>query len=309
MYSRLKDSSPCKGDIMYKNFKTAGLLILASTVLSGCVAANQDVQRLQNQVSTQQQTIQQLNSQLSGVQPAQADTWMQIQTLRQEMSSMRGILDNIEIALQPLGGTQALAEKLAQQDRALRLAEAQLGLDLQLDDPALPQTGTTNPLGGSAYTPTSTTTPAFPVVQSVTPPVTPAAKAEIPQQTVSTDTAQQLYDSGIKAFNERRYDNAVNAFTDFITTFPQNTLISNAYYWQGESYYQLKNYAAAALAYENVISQYPNSNRAPAAYLKQGMSFRELGKNDAAKERLNALISEYPKAPEATRAKQIVPTL
>ncbi len=297
---------------MNSYFKKFSLLLMSCTFLSACTVAGTggDVQRLENQVMTQQQTIQQLNSQLSGVQPAQADTWMQIQTLRQEMASMRGILDNLENAVNPIGGVQGLAEKLAQQDRALRLAESQLGLDLQLDEPALPQTNMVNMANtnmNSSLGANNSITPN----QNITSPVQPSSTAAIPAntQTDVNDTAQLLYDAGIRAFNERRYPQAVTAFTDFINTFPQHTLISNAYYWQGEAYYQVKDFTAAALAYENVISKFPNSNRAPSAYLKQGMSFSELGKNDAAKERLNELISKYPKAPETTRAKQLVSTL
>ncbi len=281
--------------------KKSSLVLLSVTFLSGCVAANQDVQKLQQQVQSQQQTIQSLNSQLSGVQPAQADTWLQIQTLRQEMASMRGSLDNIELALRPLGGSQALAEKLAQQDRALRLVESQLGLKLQLDEPALEHIPTTLP--DSVLVPTQVGS------SQVTPPPVNPKPTPVTVTPTSTDTAQALYDNGMKAFNDRRYDNAVNAFTDFISTYPQNSLISNAYYWQGESYYQLQNYGSSALAYENVISQYPNSNRAPSAYLKQGMCFIELNKKDAARERLNQLIKTYPKAPEATRAKQLLSSL
>ncbi len=290
---------------MQKGIKNFTLFFVSCSLLSACtVTGSQDVQRLENQVMTQQQTIQQLNSQLSGVQPAQADTWMQIQTLRQEMASMRGILDNLENALAPIGGVQGLGDKLARQERALRLAESQLGLDLNLDEPALPTMNTTMPT--SSYSPTSAMTPP----QSTIAPSQPtSAPIQTGTQTDINDTAQLLYDAGIRAFNERRYTQAVTAFTDFINTFPQHTLISNAYYWQGEAYYQEKNYSAAALAYENVISKFPNSNRAPSAYLKQGMSFSELGKNDAAKERLNELVSKYPKAPETARAKQLISSL
>lgn len=82
--------------------------------------------------------------------------------------------------------------------------------------------------------------------------------------------------------------------------------MANAWFWQGESGYQLKKYAEAALAYEKVISEFPNSNKAPDAYFKQGMCFVNLDKKAAARERLNQLIKKYPKAPQARRAQQII---
>ncbi len=296
---------------MYKILKTTSLIVLSTVVLSGCVASSPNVSRLEEQVQTQQQTIQSLNSQISGVQPAQADTWSQIQTLRQEMASMRGTLDNLEVALRPLGGASALGDILARQDRALRLIEAQFGMDLQLDEPALPQPTASSSASmgsmvtsGTNYSSTGLAAPAY-----STAPVQAAVTAPSSSAPISMDTAQALYDMGMDAYNARNYDSAVTAFTDFTNTFQSSSSMPDAYYWQGESYYQLGNYAAAALAYENVIAQYPNSVRAPSAYLKQAMSFIELDKTDAAKERIGQLIAEYPRAPEATRAQQILASL
>ena len=197
-----------------------------------------------------------------------------------------------------------MADMLARHDRALRLIETQLAMDLQLDDAAagLPATspagtpgtvlpGSTIPAATAPSTPASTTV--------TTPPSAPVDPGKV-------DMAQALYDSGMTAFNDRRYDQALKAFTDFTGAYPQHKLVSNAWFWQGECNYQMKNYAAAALAYEKVISGFPNSKKAPASYLKQGMSFLQLGKKDAARERLNQLIAKYPKAPEATRARHRV---
>ena len=71
--------------------------------------------------------------------------------------------------------------------------------------------------------------------------------------------AQALYDNGMKSFNSRNYQAALRSFSDFTKTYPKNKLVSNAWFWQGESQYQLKNYAEAALAYENVISAIPTA--------------------------------------------------
>ena len=246
--------------------------------------------------------MKQLNMQLSGVQPAQADTWSQVQSMRQEIASLRGEEDTMSHSFTQAGGAQAMADMLARHDRALRLIEPQLAMDLQLDDAAagLPATspagtpgtvlpGSTIPAATAPSTPASTTV--------TTPPSAPVDPGTV-------DMAQALYDSGMTAFNDRRYDQALKAFTDFTGAYPQHKLVSNAWFWQGECNYQMTNYAAAALAYEKVISGFPNSNKAPASYLKQGMSFLQLGKKDAARERLNQLIAKYPKAPEATRARQ-----
>lgn len=63
-------------------------LLLGSLVLTGCVNSQMDA--MQMRLNQQEQQIRLLSSQLSGVQPAQADTWAQVQSLRQEMSAVKG---------------------------------------------------------------------------------------------------------------------------------------------------------------------------------------------------------------------------
>ena len=274
--------------------------------LASCTASDSNLQQVVNQHS---QAIQQLQAQVSGVQPAQADNWSQVQALHQEMADVKGSLDNLNNSTVNLGGIPQLGTIIARHDKALRIIETQLALNLGLNsasatnvyDQKINQNTTAASQNNQAVTtPTSTlnTTPDT----NTTDPVSPA-KPNI------TDTAQALYDSGINDFNDRNYANALNSFLDFTQVYPEHKLISNAWFWQGESHYQMKNYAAAALAYEKVINAYPNSIKAPASYLKQGMAFLALKRNDAAKERLNHLVSTYPKAPEAKRAEQVLKTL
>lgn len=121
-----------------------------------------------------------------------------------------------------------------------------------------------------------------------------------------SDLAKSLYDSGTKAFSDRRYGDAVKVFTDFINTYPKHRLISNAHFWQGESYYQLKNYSNAILSYQQVIENYPGSNKLQSAMFKQGVSMYHRGQKDAGKVRLSELVRKYPKSPEANRAQQFL---
>jgi len=276
-------------------FSKGVLALLLPLGLSACVQ-NSDADLLRQQVAQHEQALQQLNMQLSGVQPAQANTWSQVQSMQRELEMMRGEQDNLSHAFSQVGGAQALAELIARHDRALRLIETQMALDLQMNEaaPLVPVTPSSSQPGS-----VSTTAPAQPTPQPVTSPAKP----------VSTDTAQALYDSGVDLFNKRSYQQALKSFSDFTSVYPDHKLISNAWFWQGECNYQMENYAAAALAYEKVISGHPNSSKAPASYLKQGMAFAKLDKKDAARERLNHLVKKYPKAPESTRAKQVLNTL
>lgn len=284
---------------MYAKFS----LLSAVLLLGACTATGGN--NLQYAVNENTRAIRQIQAQLANVQPAQADSWSQIQALRQEMANLKGALDNLQNSTAHLGGTAELGNIIARHDRALRLIETQLAMDLQLNEPASPMPAAN---GNTVPTETSNTqiiTTPTPAVQ----PQTPAQTAPQTQPAQNTDTAQALYDSGINSFNSRDYQKSLNAFKDFTAVYPDHNLVSNAWFWQGECQYQLKNFAGAALAYEKVISQFPNSNKAPACYLKQAMSFIELNKKDAAKQRLNELVTIYPKAAEAKRAQSILQTL
>lgn len=305
-----------QGGMMKKPFLVFPACFLGGLLcLGGCVNQNQ-INAMQARLAQQEQQIQQLHSQLSGVQPAQADTWAQVQSLRQEMGAVRGQIDDFNNATAPAGGLAGLAQRVARHDEALRSLQTQFALDLQLDQPVAGGMGTgyNQPLTGQ--TPgASGGLPQQTGVSSAVPAGSPAVDQSVaaaPQQQTQQgqkDTATALYDAGIASFNARKYQDAFNAFRDFTDTYPKHRLVSNAWFWRGESNFQLNNFPAAALDYEQVISKYPSSGKAASAYLKQGMSFIKTNKKDAAKFRLDELIKKFPKSPEAARAKQLLTTL
>lgn len=289
--------------------KKRSLALILSTALLACACTSTGGGNLQYAVNENTNAIRQLQAQVSNLQPAQADSWSQLQALHREMSALKGSLDNLQNSTANLGGIAELGNIIARHDRALRLIETQLAMDLQLNSPAaqnIPGNTSANNMAPTENTNTQVITTPTPNNQTQAPVAAPTNQTN-PAKT--SDTAQALYDSGINTFNNRDYQKSLNAFKDFTTVYPNHKLVSNAWFWQGECQYQLKNYAGAALAYENVISKFPNSNKTPASYLKQAMCFMELKKNDAAKQRLNELVTIYPKAAESKRAQSILKTL
>ncbi len=276
-------------------------VLFLGLLLTGC--GGNKMSAMQARLDQQEQQIRMLNSQLSGVQPAQADTWAQVQRLHQEMSAIRGQIDDFNNATAATGGLSGLAARVNRHDVALRSISTQLAMDLQLDDPAAPAAAGALP----------GVNPAAPVVAApeATAPAA-AAPSAVPQQPAQQsssgqkDLATALYDAGIEAFNARKYSNALKSFSDFTETYPKHRLISNAWFWCGECEYQQGKFPAAALDYEQVISKFPKSGKVASAYLKQGMCFIKTGKKDAAGIRLKELISKFPKSLEAARAKQLM---
>lgn len=301
-----------------KKIYTGQALILLSAfagtlALTGCVNQNQ-VDSMQARLMQQEQQLQMLNSQLSGVQPAQADTWAQVQSLRQEMSAVRGQIDDFNNATAAAGGLPGLAQRVNTHHAALQAIATQFDMNLNLDTAVDPMAAAPGMPPGMAAAPgmegqQPTMPQGMPQTGQMTAQQPPAPPVQQPAQQPSAaqkDTATVLYDAGMKSFNARNYKQAFNSFRDFTDTYPQHRLVSNAWFWRGECNFQLGNFPAAALDYEQVISKYPTSGKAAASYLKQGMCFMKTGKKDAARFRLEELIKKFPKSPEATRAQQVL---
>lgn len=80
---------------------------------------------------TLEQRVEQQDIQLRQMQPQQADTWNQLQAMRQELNELKGQLDDLNNA----GGPRALADKVRQHDAALRQVDNNMALNLDLGSP------------------------------------------------------------------------------------------------------------------------------------------------------------------------------
>ena len=278
---------------MQKTLMQNMLLVASSVALLGACAPKSDVDALQSRVSFQDQQLQKM-------QPAQADTWAQMQAIRQELAALRGQMDDLQSA----GGARVLAEKVNKHDAALRQVESSLALNFNLDSPGAAYTPAPayTPAGGGQYAPPGIV--ADPGSSDAQHPGGVPIAASAPPA-VQKDTATALYDNGLTSYNARNYQESLRAFTDFTKTYGNHKLAPNAWYYAGESNFQLNRFADAALAYDTVITKYGASQRAPAAYLKQAIAFGKLGQKDAADARLKELIRKFPNSPEAARAKQL----
>lgn len=320
----------------HSRFLTALGLLCSASLASGCVAGSSS----SSSSLDLEQRVQQQDSQLRQLQPAQAEMWNQVQALRQEVQSLKGQVYD----LQQVGGARAVVERLNKHDAALRQVETSMALNLNLGDPlpALPaassapapvaapalsdgwgQTSATAPQSAAAagtgetwgqpstaLTATATTGAVAAGTAAVDQGSTWGQPTPQPQQApvAKKDVSMALYDAGINAFTNRKYDEAQRSFSDFVKNYPNHTMTAEAQYHLAECYFQRNQFADAALAYDTVITKYGKSSRAPGAYLKQGICFSKLKQTAAAKARMQELIKKYPNSPEAARAKTFLKT-
>ena len=111
------------------------------------------------------------------------------------------------------------------------------------------------------------------------------------------------YDLAYSFVLQGNYQQAEQAFRQFVQTYAQHDLTPNAHYWLGESLYQQQNYRGAIEVFLDTYSQFPNAQKAPEVLLKTGMSLRKINERDAACATYEELLSKFPNASSGVRQK------
>lgn len=293
--------------------------------------------------SSLEQRVEQQDIQLRQMQAQQADTWNELQTLRQERDQLKGQLDELNNA----GGAQALAARVRQHDVALRQVDDSMSLNLPLGSPLPAQTAPTpqtaaaarpetpgialvpgNAPDSSAYANRQAAPAAAAPAQAAQatgsyglPPEPARIAAEAPAgekwgqadpkpelKVPQKDISLALFDSGVNDYNARKYQAAERSFQDFLKNYPKHSQAAEAQYYLGECAFQRNQFPQAALEYDAVIKKYPKSSSVPGAYIKQAICFSKMKQPEAAKMQMQAVISKFPNSPEAARAKTFLKT-
>ncbi|MEY4581408.1 MAG: hypothetical protein RL701_6111, partial [Pseudomonadota bacterium] len=124
-------------------------------------------------------------------------------------------------------------------------------------------------------------------------------KLEAAGKSTTDDGSLANYLGGLRLVRERRYDDALAAFSAFIVDNPTQRMVPNAMYWRGEAHYAKREYAQARSQFEAVLAQYPQSEKAADALLKLALCFRQLGSEDQARGAFRRLRTEYPNSQAA----------
>jgi tol-pal system protein YbgF len=115
---------------------------------------------------------------------------------------------------------------------------------------------------------------------------------------------EATYKEAFDKFQQGAFEEAAVKFSDFINAYPGTPLVSNAYYWLGESYLGLKNYEKAIVNFQEVIDKYPKSDKASRALLSQAEAFSSVKDVKSSKTILKKVIELYPKTEEAAIAER-----
>ncbi|GHB09369.1 tol-pal system protein YbgF [Salinicola rhizosphaerae] len=113
---------------------------------------------------------------------------------------------------------------------------------------------------------------------------------------------RDAYQAAFQKVQSRQFDAAISAFQQFISDYPQSSLVSNAHYWLGELYSAQSQLDSAADAFDTVINDYPQSNKVPDALYKLGLLKARQGDTSGSRELLQRVRSDYPDSNAAQMA-------
>lgn len=130
-----------------------------------------------------------------------------------------------------------------------------------------------------------------------------ARNAAPPSSPPAADSgAREQYRRGLRALQDRRFEDALAQFSAFVSEHPQHELVASALYWRCEAHYAARDYSAASRELESLIARFPSAQHTPDALLKLGLSLRKLGAQAKADAAFQRLRTDYPNSQAARTA-------
>jgi len=113
--------------------------------------------------------------------------------------------------------------------------------------------------------------------------------------------AQADYDNAFKAMRAAHYDEAEQAFRNFLKNYPRHRLTENAKYWLAETYYARSKFSEAAVAFAEGYEKFPKGSKAADNLFKLAISLGALNKKPDACATLAELEKSFPNSTAVTR--------
>lgn len=286
---------------MCKKFLGAALLLCAA-----CSPMGASGPTLEERVNEQDRELRQIR-------PQQADTWNEVQAMRQEINDLKGQL----AALNNAGGAKAIADRVRQHDEALRQVDSNMALNLDLGSPMATQASyaaTSQPpsqgqtllpppvnsaLPAQTPPPIQTTTPDSSAYSRQSAPAAPATGSYGLPPEPAAQTAP-AHAGAVQAPSETTWGQADPKPAQAVQTPKKD--ISLALFDSGLNDYNARKYAEAQRSFRDFIKNYPNHSQiADAQYYLAECDFQ---RNDFSNAVLayNTVITKYPKSSVAPAA-------
>lgn len=103
---------------------------------------------------------------------------------------------------------------------------------------------------------------------------------------------------------QKKYDEAIPAFSAFTKNYPNSTYSANANYWLGQLLYNKGEFGSAKEAFNTVVENFKESNKRSDSLVKLGMIAEKTGNPDSAKIYYQRVLKEYANSAAARIAQQ-----
>jgi tol-pal system protein YbgF len=226
---------------------------------------------------------QQMNGGLSP--NAAADLLFQLETLQQEVQSLRGQLED--------QGHELKLMKESQRDRYIDLDKR---ISLLMSASANESKYSSAPKVEQPATQISVNKVNNSTNSLVSSPLAPISFQP------ATAEAQQAYNDAYNLIRQRKFDEAETAFSKFVKDYPNNSLTGNGYYWLGEVKLVQGKSREAVDAFSTVIQSFPGHSKEQDSLYKLGTVSDQLGDSAKAKSYLQDVIRRFPDSKAAKLA-------
>jgi len=153
-----------------------------------------------------------------------------------------------------------------------------------------PQTGRIPQQGNGGIV--ANTTPIPGAAQVAPPGAIAATSAPAPQM-----DEQELYRTALNLLLEQsNYEQSIQYFQTYITTYPQGRYLTNSYYWQGEAFILVERFNDAKNVFSKIINDFPQDPKAAGAMLKLGVAYQKMGDIEQARKTWQEISVRYPES-------------
>ena len=118
------------------------------------------------------------------------------------------------------------------------------------------------------------------------------------------DKEKLLYRNALELFEESRYAEALENFSEIIISYPNGSYTPDAYFWSGELFLAQDLFEDAKISYEEVSEQFPSHIRAADSLYKLGEIYRVESNYEMASNFFNKVISFFPDSGAAQLSKK-----
>ncbi len=264
-------------------------------VLGGCAALDQDarIKFLEGQMKDVLEKSAAWDVTSRGVRQQTADTAAEIATIREQVQSLTGRVEDMLSGgvprENPIFAQAGLGAEVRDLQERIQYLEARLSeLERRVSGEAPGE-------GAGALEPSATRSASEPPSKAATQPPATGPRQE--------------YDRAMDALKQKKYTTAIKLFRDFVRKYPGDSLADNAQYWIGEARWARHDYRGALAAFRETVNRFPQGNKVPDALLKAGQCLEQLGDLAGARDSYLEVRRRFPESATALIAAERLASL